>query len=1221
MTSDELDDWESARRRKTYDSDHVLCRELNAAAQEGRWLNIVYMGGTTPGNKRRIKPLELFKVDGYDEVYLRAYCSTREEERTFSLEKIRLIKEVPDIQHAKHAKSVKRPKKNKDRISELLISKPGLKAKQIAQELGLERTDVNSILYSELKNEFRQDHNYRWWPKEITTTFRREVPKHVEKSGSLLARLCRYYLECISQDREDGISVFASSKYQLDYVEMDKLHLLNRKVSEIFESESARQLLNRMRRDRSRLIMYVGYPVRLRWTRGRKGWEGFMVDPVCLFTLNQDPSRPNQVPSTAEELPILNFSVLKSLADVGSGKLTDEAIQLSEELGLASEEGDLPEIDELFMKLQASRPNWDWAEDVNPYELSQGPPLANIQEQGIYNRAVLVIGERSRYTQGLENELSKLETTNESACLDTALGAWLKGRVIDDSPSQNSTILEILPLNSEQREAVIQGLSKKLTVITGPPGTGKSQVVSSLLMNAAWQGKKVLFASKNNKAVDVVETRVNALGPRPVLLRLGRDQYQKRLTEYLTSILTASSTADDEQNYKNHQQVQQKLQESFSSLERELSNTIKFRNEIDNLEQIVRESENELGESLFKKLIDLDVERFGAAATELARAVNRADRKKQSLITIILWPFLKNKRISAAVDAGLRIPKTEPELGLQPPKYVPTDVNIGVWRTYCDSVSRLVNHAQNIQSYLNKLRQLRDCKATEEIALEWLRLIQELSNNSVELWNYWLRLQPSRMTPDEKTLLGEYTSLLQMIVSANENDERLDRQVFRRYYRLFPKIANLLPCWAVTSLSVRNRVPFEPCFFDIVVIDEASQCDIASALPLLYRAKSAVIIGDPQQLKHISSVTRQQDRQLLVKHNLTEGHASWAYSVNSLFDRASHLCDSKDIIDLRDHHRSHSDIINFSNQNFYEGRLRVATRYENLKLLSRSEPAIRWIDINGNVVRPSGGGALNEAEAKAVVNELQRLVKQGYSGSVGVVSPFRAQANRIRDLVNQDDRLSSRIVDLEFLANTVHKFQGDEREVMLFSPVVSKGIQEKTLIWLKNNRYLFNVAVTRARSALIVVGDYAACRDSGVEYLAKYALYVRKLGEKINVPKEHAADLGPEYPCVAKPELVSDWEHIFYKALYANGIRPIPQYEEDQYILDFALFDGKRRLNIEVDGEHYHRNWDGDLCRRDQIRNQRLIELGWDVMRFWVYQIRDDREHCISRVKGWIRSG
>jgi very-short-patch-repair endonuclease len=1217
MTSDELDDWRKASRRLASDSDDTLCRELKSAIREDRWLEFVYMGGTTPGNKRRVKPLELFKVDGYTEVYLRAYCSTRKEERIFRLDRIRLSTDSSGKHHVGPAPTVDRPKQNKDRISELLASKPGLRSKQIAQELGIERTDVNSILYGELRHKFKQDQDYQWWPQELATTSRREAPKRVEIRDSLLARLCRYYLDCLSQDREDGISVFASSNYQSDYVELEELPQLSRKVSNIFEDDSARQLLNRMRRDRGRLIMYVGYPVRLRWVRGRRDWK---VDPVFLFTLQQDPSRPNQEPSTTEDLPFLNFSVLKSLADVGSGNLTDEAIQLSEQLGLAGAEGELPEIDELFLRLQACRPNWDWIEDVNPYAISKGPPLVEIKEQGIYNRVVLVIGERSPYTQGLETELANLETTDERGYLDTALGTWLRGNILDDSSTPRTPILEILPLNSEQREAVIRGLSQKLTVITGPPGTGKSQVVASLLINAAWQGKKVLFASKNNKAVDVVETRVNALGPRPVLLRLGRDQYQKRLADYLISILSASATTDDEQNYNNHLRVQQTLYESFSSLEQELSQTIKFRNEIDILEQTVRHAEDEFGESTLRKLTSIDIEKFGTAATELDRATNRADYTQQTLATRILWAFLKGKRIRALINAGLRIPKTVPELGLDPPTCVPTETRIDLWRNYCKSVARLASIIRDAQSYFNKLRQLRDCKAPDVIAIEWLRLIQELSENSVELWNYWLRLQPSRMTSDEKTVLGEYTSLLQMIISANENEDSLDRKVFRRYYRLFPKITNLLPCWAVTSLSVRNRVPFESCFFDIVVVDEASQCDIASALPLLYRAKRAVIIGDPHQLKHISSVNRQQDRQLLTKHNLVEGHASWAYSVNSLFDRASRLCDSKDIIDLRDHHRSHKDIIDFSNEHFYNGRLRVATRYENLTLLSREDPAIRWIDTTGNVSRPSGGGAINETEAKAVVAELQRLVKQGYSGSIGVVSPFRAQANRIRDLVNQDDRLSTRLVDLEFLANTVHKFQGDEREVMLFSPVVSKGIQEKTLVWLQNNRYLFNVAVTRARSALIVVGDYAACRDSSVEHLAKYALYVRKLREEPGAAQGQPTDLGPEYPCVAKPDLVSDWERIFYQALYTEGIHPIPQYEEDQYILDFALFDGERKLDIEVDGEYYHRNWDGDLCRRDQIRNQRLIELGWDVMRFWVYQIRDDMGHCTSRVRAWLES-
>jgi predicted ATP-dependent serine protease len=142
------------------------------------------------------------------------------------------------------------------------------------------------------------------------------------------------------------------------------------------------------------------------------------------------------------------------------------------------------------------------------------------------------VAERSPYTLGLETELARLQSVPEITYRDTALGAWLSGKVIETQTHGQQPLLEILPLNSEQRQAVVQGLHNSLSVITGPPGTGKSQVVTSLLANAAWQSKTVLFASKNNKAVDVVETRVNGLGPRPVLLRLGTNENQAKLAEY-----------------------------------------------------------------------------------------------------------------------------------------------------------------------------------------------------------------------------------------------------------------------------------------------------------------------------------------------------------------------------------------------------------------------------------------------------------------------------------------------------------------------------------------------------------------------------------------------------------------------------------------------------------------------------------------------------------------
>ena len=225
-------------------------------------------------------------------------------------------------------------------------------------------------------------------------------------------------------------------------------------------------------------------------------------------------------------------------------------------------------------------------------------------------------------------------------------------------------------------------------------------------------------------------------------------------------------------------------------------------------------------------------------------------------------------------------------------------------------------------------------------------------------------------------------------------------------------------------------------------------------------------------------------------------------------------------------------------------------------------------------------------------------------------------------MVNAHPHANFLLNRLERLIDTVHKFQGDERDVMIFSPVVSEGITDGAVNFLKKTDNLFNVAITRARAALIVVGDPAAAKSAGVTYLAAFADYVENLGQNLRQQAVRAeAYSGPDYPKVAKPELVSDWERAFYRHLWEAGLRPIPQYAEEKFLLDFALFDESRKLNIEVDGERYHRDWNGELLRRDQLRNMRLIELGWDVMRFWVYQLRDEMSACAQRVKNWHYQG
>ena len=112
-----------------------------------------------------------------------------------------------------------------------------------------------------------------------------------------------------------------------------------------------------------------------------------------------------------------------------------------------------------------------------------------------------------------------------------------------------------------------------------------------------------------------------------------------------------------------------------------------------------------------------------------------------------------------------------------------------------------------------------------------------------------------------------------------------------------------------------------------------------------------------------------------------------------------------------------------------------------------------------------------------------------------------------------------------------------------------------------------------------------------------------------------------EYSCGdGAPVEQSEWEHILQKALSDAGIPVTAQYHVDKYYLDLALFHNGKKLDIEVDGAMYHQAWTGELSYNDQLRNQALMREGWDVMRFWVQQVRDQLPWCIEQVKRWMES-
>ncbi|MGV8137068.1 MAG: AAA domain-containing protein [Mangrovibacterium sp.] len=1104
-----------------------------------------------------------------------------------------------------------------DEIIQILSKGEPLKSKQIAALIGgATKNDVNAILYGKLRGRVVQNREYEWSLKQNGANNTNDgEDKNTSRTDTLLGKLSCYFLECISKDLDNGISEFATNRYGLpNYAPLNQL--IDEDTAISIEYTKISNLVRKLRENRNGLSVTIGYPVQLVEHKSRTGYPYYMVMPSLIQSLDSDAFLRGEI-RLSDENPYVNADAIVYNESISETEVIQEIIQLNADLGLDSI--DLRQIGEVGPRLKEFRVSWRWAEEINPYQLSD-IDLSSTKTPGIYNVCSIFLTERSKYTIGLEKDLNDLSRLNEEGYRGSILGKILHGNLKSHSVP-NSVLLEPLSMNEEQRQAVLNGLVNDMTVVTGPPGTGKSQVVSNLIVNAVHKGQKVLFASKNKKAVDVVLERVNGLTNKPVMLRLGSSAMQNELSQYLTGVISTRVSEDDKIRFQKANKQYEILVKQVTDIEQQQNKYIELRNETDIREQQLESVRERLGADLFRYLFGLgEAERIKVkdGIAQLSERIDRATFSKAPFFGKIGWLFIKNNRLKELSSKLESLNTIWALLKVTGKDASDEKLAVAVAVDMLNSVKSRLDETNEIILYKEKLTLLREQKSLEQMMIEENRLIEQISENSLELWNSWINLLSDRLSPNERQIIGEYITVLDLIIKAGQEGQSTQPGIWAKYYNLLPKIASILSCWAVTSLSVRSKVPFESGFFDMVIIDEASQCDIASAIPLLFRAKRAIIIGDDKQLTHISSITNHQDNQLLEKYELLENHLLWSYSSTSLFRLAASLCGSEDIIQLKDHHRSHADIISYSNKYFYDSSLRVATRYDRLKNLP-NEQVLRWIDIKGKVITPSGGGSLNEIEAKRVVLELQRLVDAGYQGTIGVVAPFRAHATRIRDLVSADQSLFEQLSNREFLADTVHKFQGDERDLMIFSTVVAEGVSKGSESFLANTGNLFNVAITRARAALIVVGDMAACLKSRVKHFAQFAEHVKSINEKANEQDSNLhIDYGPKFPTVSIQDRVSDWEKILYDELYRAGIRTLPQYKVEKYSLDLALFENGKKLDIEVDGEAYHRGWDGELMRRDKIRNRRLIELGWYVQRFWVYEVRDDMESCIRRIKYWI---
>ncbi len=416
------------------------------------------------------------------------------------------------------------------------------------------------------------------------------------------------------------------------------------------------------------------------------------------------------------------------------------------------------------------------------------------------------------------------------------------------------------------------------------------------------------------------------------------------------------------------------------------------------------------------------------------------------------------------------------------------------------------------------------------------------------------------------------------------NDYIKKPENLKKFQRIFPIIAT-------TAIS-SHKLGKPDVYFDMVIMDEASQGNIATSLVPILRGNSLMLVGDPQQLNPVILLDSMDNSKLRKTYNITD---EYDYVNNSIYKTflASDAVSGE--ILLSRHYRCHKDIINFNNKKYYNNKLIVETQ-------SKEKNPLVFVNVANNTTNYKNT-APYEAE------EIVKFAELNKDKSIGVITPFVNQKQLI------DDMLKKRGIT-NVGCGTVHAFQGDEKDVILFSLSLTDKTGKATYGWLKNNKELINVATSRAKEKLVVVGsdkDLERLHDHDGDDLYELVHYIKTQGRFEVTPREtssralgikpystetetaffetlnHALDnvLNTNQKCVVRKEV--GIAHVFqdnvsYNDLFYTGRFDFVVYEKRQKIEIPILaieLDGREHVEDEVVKERDRKKT--EICRQHRF--------------------------------------
>ncbi len=711
---------------------------------------------------------------------------------------------------------------------------------------------------------------------------------------------------------------------------------------------------------------------------------------------------------------------------------------------------------------------------------------------------------------------------------DTALALYLNPHKYKNTKKVTSNPIFPFGCNASQYSAVKNALENQISVIQGPPGTGKTQTILNIIANLLINGKTVQVVSNNNSATA------------NVLEKLSSPKYDMGFI-----VAPLGSTQNKETFIKN----QSGIYPDISSWKQEI-NPYQMKEEIKNISF-------DLGD-IFQKQ-----ERFAVAKQQLQALIlekkyfdlYKSESSKDSKKLKIIRKLSSQKIINLWNEIQI-INETGKKLSWF--FKIKSGIIYGIFNldVFKDDISTLITELQDI--YYNT----RETELNNDIEeIESFLKTKNASQNSNDLCSKSMQLLRS-------VLFSQYGNKSAREVFSMDDLRKRPQDFIAEY-----------PVVLSTTFSSRSSV-CKNAKYDYVIIDEASQVDVATGALALSCAKNVVIVGDSKQLPNVvtEDVAKRTDV-IFEAYKVDEGYR---FSKNSFLESVCNVIPDVPQTLLREHYRCHPKIIGFCNQKFYGGQLVIMTEDNN-----EEDTLSVFKTTKGEHVRD----LFNQRQIDVVVNEVMPQITVSKE-EIGIIAPYNNQVNAI-----------TKVVDSEIDVATVHKFQGREKDVIIITTVddeISEFVDDPNLL---------NVAVSRAKNQLVLVvtgndiPDSSNIKDliSYIEY-NKFAVVESEIYSVFDFLYKEYTESRLEYLKNSTKISEYDSENLMYRLITdvlkidefihydvishqpLNMLIRNPERLDDELCkyamnkgthLDFLIYNRiskKPVLAVEVDGYHYHKD-------------------------------------------------